>query len=399
MADQVEQVYFNPFDPEYRANPYPSYHTLRNGPPKQLNLFLPVTLVARYADVIAVLRDYETFSSERPEIPGRELTDPFRGAPTIETADPPVHTRLRRLAAKAFTPSRISGMEPRIRAIAAELLSHTVPSGEFEAITTFADPLPVRVIAEMLGVPDERQAQFKQWSDAIIASIAVVPGSPPPPGSVEASDALREFFTEEIYRRRRTPGDDLISVLVGAHDEREALNAEELLAFVILLMIAGNETTTNLIGNGLLALGRNPDQLARLRREPQLMASAVEEMIRYDSPVHSTVRVARKDTNIGGTEVAARSIVMVLLSAANHDPLQFPEPDRFDLARQPNAHVGFGEGIHFCIGAPLSRLEASIAFEMILERFPNLRLSSPEPALTYKGALSMRGVRSLPMLT
>jgi len=399
MADQVEQVYFNPFDPEYRANPYPSYHTLRNGPPKQLNLFLPVTLVARYADVIAVLRDYETFSSERPEVPGRELTDPFRGAPTIETADPPVHTRLRRLAAKAFTPSRISGMEPRIRAIAAELLSHTVPSGEFEAITTFADPLPVRVIAEMLGVPDERQAQFKQWSDAIIASIAVVPGSPPPPGSVEASDALREFFTEEIYRRRRTPGDDLISVLVGAHDEREALNAEELLAFVILLMIAGNETTTNLIGNGLLALGRNPDQLARLRREPQLMASAVEEMIRYDSPVHSTVRVARKDTNIGGTEVAARSIVMVLLSAANHDPLQFPEPDRFDLARQPNAHVGFGEGIHFCIGAPLSRLEASIAFEMILERFPNLRLSSPEPALTYKGALSMRGVSSLPMLT
>jgi len=399
MADQVEQVYFNPFDPEYRANPYPSYHTLRNGPPKQLNLFLPVTLVARYADVIAVLRDYETFSSERPEIPGRELTDPFRGAPTIETADPPVHTRLRRLAAKAFTPSRISGMEPRIRAIAAELLSHTVPGGEFEAITTFADPLPVRVIAEMLGVPDERQAQFKQWSDAIIASIAVVPGSPPPPGSVEASDALREFFTEEIYRRRRTPGDDLISVLVGAHDEREALNAEELLAFVILLMIAGNETTTNLIGNGLLALGRNPDQLARLRREPQLMASAVEEMIRYDSPVHSTVRVARKDTNIGGTEVAARSIVMVLLSAANHDPLQFPEPDRFDVARQPNAHVGFGEGIHFCIGAPLSRLEASIAFEMVLERFPNLRLSSPEPALTYKGALSMRGVRSLPMLT
>lgn len=398
MADQV-QVHFNPFDPEYRANPYPSYHALRDGSPKQLNLFLPVTLVARYADVIAVLRDYETFSSERPEVPGRELTDPFRGAPTIETADPPVHTRLRRLAAKAFTPSRISGMEGRIRAIAAELLSETAPSGEFEAIRTFADPLPVRVIAEMLGVPDDRQHQFKEWSDAIIASIAVVPGSPPPPGSVEASDALREFFTEEIFRRRRTPGDDLISVLVGAHDEREALNAEELLAFVILLLIAGNETTTNLIGNGLLALGRHPEQMARLRREPQLMASAVEEMIRYDSPVHSTVRVARKNTNIGGTEVAARSIVMVLLSAANRDPLQFEEPDRFDIARQLNAHVGFGEGIHFCIGAPLSRLEASIAFEMVLERFPKLRLSSPEPTLTYKGALSMRGVSSLPMLT
>jgi cytochrome P450 len=398
MADQVK-LYFNPFDPEYRANPYPSYHALRDGPPKQLNLFLPVTLIARYADVIAVLREYETFSSERPEVPGRELTDPFRGAPTIETADPPVHSRLRRLAAKAFTPSRIRGMEPRIRAIAAELLSHTPSGSAFEAITDFADPLPVRVIAEMLGVPDERQTQFKKWSDAIIASIAVVPGSPPPPGSIEASDALREFFTEEIYRRRRAPGDDLISVLVGALDEREALNAEELLAFVILLMIAGNETTTNLIGNGLLALVRNPDQLARLRREPQLMASAVEEMIRYDSPVHSTVRVARRDTNIGGTDVAARSIVMVLLSAANRDPLQFSEPDRFDIARQPNAHVGFGEGIHFCIGAPLSRLEASIAFEMVLERFPSLRLSNPEPALTYKGALSMRGVSSLPMLT
>ena len=289
-------------------------------------------------------------------------------------------------------------MERRIRAIAAELLSQTPMTGEFEAIRAFADPLPVRVIAEMLGVPDDRQHQFKEWSDAIIAAIAVLPGSPPPPGSVEASDALREFFTEEIFRRRRTPGDDLISVLVGAHDEREALNAEELLAFVILLLIAGNETTTNLIGNGLLALGRHPDQMARLRRDPQLMASAVEEIIRYDSPVHSTVRVARRDTNIGGTNVAARSIVMVLLSAANHDPLQFDEPDRFDIARQPNAHVGFGEGIHFCIGAPLSRLEASIAFEMVLERFPGLRLSDPEPPLTYKGALSMRGVTSLPML-
>ncbi len=399
MADHVEQVYFNPFDPEYRANPYPSYKPLRDGPPKQLNLFLPVTLVARYADVMAVLRNYECFSSERPEVPGRELTDPFRGAPTIETADPPVHTRLRRLASKAFTPARIRAMEPRIRAIAAELLGQTRVSAEFEAITTFADPLPVRVIAEMLGVPDERQHQFKQWSDAIIASIAVMPGTPPPPGSVEASDALREFFTEEIFRRRRTPGDDLISVLVGAHDELEALNAEELLAFVILLMIAGNETTTNLIGNGLLALGRHPDQMTRLRRQPQLMAAAVEEMIRYDSPVHSTVRVARKDTNIGGTDVTARSIVMVLLAAANRDPLQFDEPDRFDIARQPNAHLGFGEGIHFCIGAPLSRLEASIAFEMVLERFPRLRLSSPEPALTYKGALSMRGVTSLPMQT
>jgi cytochrome P450 len=395
----AEQVYFNPFDPEYRANPYPSYRLLRDGPPRQLNLFLPVTLVARYADVMAVLRDYESFSSERPEVPGRELTDPFRGAPTIETADPPVHTRLRRLASKAFTPARIRGMEPRIRAVAAELLQRTAPGGEFEAITSFADPLPVRIIAEMLGVPDDRQHQFKQWSDAIIASIAVMPGSPPPPGSVEASEALREFFREELFRRRSAPGDDLVSVLVGAHDEREALNAEELLAFVILLLIAGNETTTNLIGNGLLALGRYPDQMSLLRREPLLMASAVEEMIRYDSPVHSTVRVARKDTNIGGTEVAAKSIVMVLLSAANRDPSQFAEPDRFDIARQPNAHTGFGEGIHFCIGAPLSRLEASIAFEMVLERFPRLRLSNPEPALTYKGALSMRGVTSLPMLT
>jgi cytochrome P450 len=399
MADQVEQVYFNPFDPEYRANPYPSYKLLRDGPPKQLNLFLPVTLVARYADVIAILRDYETFSSERPEVPGRELTDPFRGAPTIETADPPVHTRLRRLASKAFTPARIRDMEPRIRAVAAELLSRTQPGAEFEAITSFADPLPVRIIAEMLGVPDNRQHQFKEWSDAIIASIAVMPGSPPPPGSVEASDALREFFTEEIYRRRQTPGDDLVSVLVGAHDDREALSAEELLAFVILLLIAGNETTTNLIGNGLLALGRHPEQMALLRREPHLMASAVEEIIRYDSPVHSTVRVARKDTNLAGTAVAAHSIVMVLLSAANRDPLQFEEPDRFDIARQPNAHVGFGEGIHFCIGAPLSRLEASIAFELALARFPQLRLASPEPPLTYKGALSMRGVTSLPMLT
>jgi cytochrome P450 len=399
MSEQAGQFYFNPFDPAFRANPYPSYAALRDGPPKQLNLFLPITLVARYADALPVLRDHETFSNVRPNIPGRDLIDPFRGAPTIITSDPPVQTRLRRLVSRAFTPARIRAMEPRIRAITDELLEGSGADGNFEVVETLANPLPVRVIAEMLGIPRERQNQFKHWSDAIIASLAVLPGTPLPQDSIDAANDLREFFSEEIETRRRAPGTDLVSALLAAHDERGALSSDELLAFVILLLIAGNETTTNLIGNGLLTLGRHRDQMAWLRSRPELIATAIEEMIRFESPVHSIVRVALKDTNIGGTDVAANGIVMVLLAAANRDPLQFPNPETFDIARSPNEHLGFGEGIHFCIGAPLGRLEASIAIGAVLKRFPKLRLSDPEAPLTYKGALSMRGVSSLPMLT
>lgn len=399
MSEQTAPFYFNPFDPAFRANPYPSYAALRDGPPKQLQLFLPITLVARYADALEVLRDHATFSNVRPNVPGRELIDPFRGAATIITSDPPVQTRLRRLISRAFTPARIREMEPRIREITAELLEGAGQDGNFEVVETLANPLPVRVIAEMLGVPRERQKQFKHWSDAIIASLAVLPGTPLPQESIDAANDLRAFFSEEIANRRRTPGSDLISALLAAHDERGALSSDELLAFVILLLIAGNETTTNLIGNGLLTLGRHRDQMAQLRSRPELIAPAIEEMIRYESPVHSIVRVATRETSIGGTGIGANGIVMVLLAAANRDPLQFPNPDTFDIARTPNDHLGFGEGIHYCIGAPLGRLEAAIAIGAVLEEFPNLRLSDPEPPLIYKGALSMRGVASLPMLT
>ena len=208
---------------------------------------------------------------------------------------------------------------------------------------------------------------------------------------------LRAYFAAEIEKRRAAPSDDLVAALVAARDEAGALSEAELLAFVVLLLLAGNETTTNLIGNGMLALLRHPDQFERLRHDPELIPAAIEEMLRFDPPVQMTVRMAEQDTAIGGTDVARNSMVFVLLAAANRDPRQFPNPERFDVGRTPNDHVAFGEGIHFCLGAPLARLEGVIAIGSVIERFPKLRLSDPEAKLAYRGSLALRGLESLPL--
>jgi cytochrome P450 len=221
---------------------------------------------------------------------------------------------------------------------------------------------------------------------------------PVEPALREAVTALREYFTREIDRRRAEPGADLISALVAARDTAEALSTDELLAFVVLLLIAGNETTTNLIGNGLLALARNPAEYQRLRRDPALIPSAVEEMLRYDSPVQTLMRFATQDSDVGGTRIETGGMVAVLFGAANRDPAQFPEPERFDVARKPNDHVAFGEGIHFCIGAPLARLEARIVFEAIVERFATIALADPSRPLFYRGSFVTRGLRELPLV-
>jgi cytochrome P450 len=360
---------------------------------------MPTTLVARYEHVTSVLRDHSTFSTRRPEIPLRERVDPF-GAPTILTSDPPVHSRLRKLVSKAFTPRRVAELEPRVRAITNELLDRVSSAGGFDAMVDLANRLPVIVIAEMLGVSTDDHEQFKRWSNDLISSFAAspVPGMASPEGT-KARDALRAYLAREIEKRRVTPGDDLISALVTARDEEEALSEGELLAFVVLLLLAGNETTTNLIGNGLLALCRNPDQMDRLRRQPDLTSSAIEEMLRYDPPVQMTVRTAEQDANVGGTNVAANSLLFVLLAAANRDPTEFPQPEKFDVTRKPNEHVGFGDGIHFCIGAPLARLEGKIAIGAVLERFPGLRIADPSAKLAYRGSLALRGLRELLLRT
>ncbi len=387
--------YFNPFDPDFRANPYPHFPALLDGPPRQLKLFMPTTIIARYADVIAVLHDHERFTVRRPEIPYRERIDPFGGAPTILTADPPVHSRLRKLVSKAFTPRRVRELEPRVREITNELLSHTAGSSELEAMAALANPLPVIVIAELLGVSASDHAQFKQWSNDMISSFGQDMAAGPSPAGLAAKDALRRYLAEAIKQRSANPADDLISALITARDESDALSENELLAFVVLLLLAGNETTTNLIGNGLLALCRHPEQQDRLRANRELIPKAIEEMLRYDPPVQMTVRMPTAATNVGGTDIPENSLTFILLAAANRDPAHFPSPEKFDVARDPNEHVSFGEGIHFCLGAPLARLEGAIAIESMLEKFPRLQLANPDAKLEYRGSMALRGLSEL----
>jgi len=391
-----QDFYFNPFDADFRANPYPHYPALLAGPPRQLNLFMPTTLIARYDDVVAVLHDHERFTVRRPEMPFRQRIDPFGGAPTILTADPPVHSRLRKLVSKAFTPRRVRELEPRVREITSDLLSRATDSSEFEAMAALANPLPVIVIAELLGVSAGDHAQFKQWSNDMISSFGqenIVNG--PSEAGIAARNELRRYLADAIKQRSANPGDDLISALVAAREESDALSEDELLAFVVLLLLAGNETTTNLIGNGLLALCRNPDQQNRLRENRDLIPKAIEEMLRYDPPVQMTVRIATASTNVGGTDIAEGSLSFILLAAANRDEVRFPKAGTFDIARDPNEHVSFGEGIHFCLGAPLARLEGAIAIEQMLDKFPRLQLADQQAKLEYRGSMALRGLSEL----
>jgi cytochrome P450 len=398
MNQAAENIYFNPWDPAFRANPYPHYKPLLAGPPRVLDLFGPVGMITRYADVTAVLRDHARFSSERPPNPD-DIADqgPFAGARTMLFSDPPMHTRLRRLVSRDFTPRRIREMEPRIRAIAGELVEAAARKGELEVMTGVANPLPVMVIAEMLGIPPEHYEKFKHWSDVVVSGDNTLPGTPLPDEFHAATRALRNYFAEEIEERRKNPSTDLVSALVAAHDDAEAMNADELLAFVLLLLLAGNETTTNLIGNGMLALGRNPGQMELLRKSPELMPRAVEEILRYDGPVQSTIRFTKEDTKLGGVVLPANLGCFTILAAANRDPAQFEDPDRFDIMREPRDHVALGEGIHFCIGAPLARMEGAIAIGAMLEKFPRLRIKEPGAEVTYKGSYFLRGLNSLSM--
>lgn len=395
----AEEVSFNIWDPEFRANPYPHYGALLAGPPPLVTAGpMKFALVARYADVTAGLRDHEHLSSVQPfPPPESSYQGRFKGARNMLGSDPPQHSRLRRMVSRDFTPRRIRELEPRIRQIAKELLDKVEAKGDFELMADLANVLPVTVIAEMLGVPPELHATFKHWSDTLIGGDNNVPGAPPPPEVVRVVDEIGDYFTAEIESRRANPGPDLVSALVAAHDEGDAMSAADLLSFVTLLLVAGNETTTNLIGNGTLALGRSPEQFNALKRNPAMLPRAIEEMLRYDGPVQSTVRFTNKPVQLGGTEIPAQAFALMIIAAANRDPAQFKDPEKFDITRDPNDHVAFGEGIHFCIGSALARMEATIAFEAMMARFPRLRLKDPAIKPTYKGSYFLRGLGSLPL--
>jgi cytochrome P450 len=383
---------FNPFRPEVKENPYPYYAWMRKNQPMYFNDRTGFWCVTRYADVVQALRSPQIFSSAYGI--GPEKTP---GIPMMITQDPPVHTRLRSLVNKAFTPRMVAQNEPRVQQIVDELLDAVVEKGSFDLVQDLAYPLPVIVIAEMLGVEPSRRDDFKRWSDDVIHSLA---------GSVHGHDQAQmmismqqfgEYFMPIVERRRAQRENDLITALVMAQEEREALSTGEIFNFLLLLLVAGNETTTNLIGNGALALLQNPEQAQKLRERPDLATSTVEEALRYDSPIQGFFRTTTQDAQIGGTTIPADSKVFVLYASANRDGAQFPDPDRFDIDRTPNNHVAFGLGIHFCLGAPLARLEGRLATQSVLRRMRNIRID-PSGVIDRVDNPLLRGLKHLPLL-
>ncbi len=395
---------YNPFIPEVHANPYPMYVRLREEDPVHWSALMEAWILTRYADIVAVLTD-SRFSANRRQAQNRfaqeaqkiaEEFGPFGRTQTMLTSDPPLHTRLRRLVSKAFTPRMVEGLRPRIQHIVDELLDAVRDSGRMDLIRDLAYPLPVIVIAEMLGIPPQERDQFKRWSDEIAATLG---GPFTPPEVLErarkSAIELADYFRGVIAERRREPAEDLISGLIAAEEQGQILSEDEMLATAMLLLVAGNETTTNLIGNGTLALLRNPDQLRRLQDDPSLIPAAVEELLRYDGPVQGTGRVAMEELEIDGRPVKTGQVVFCVLGSANRDPAQFENPDELDITRQPNEHIAFGDGIHSCLGAPLARAEGRIAFETLLRRFPNPRLETDNPQ--WGGSFILRGLKSLPI--
>lgn len=309
--------------------------------------------------------------------------------------DAPDHTRLRKLVNKAFTPRRIAALRGRIEEIVDELLEPVTRRGRMDVIADVAAPLPAIVIAELLGVPADDHRQFKLWASDIVAGLGEVSLRARQEKTAPAAQRLFEYLGGIIAARRKAPEDDLISAMVLAQEERDALTDTELLSTSNLLLIAGHETTTNLIGNGLLALLREPAELARLRENPERMPTAIEELLRFDGPVQATVRVTTEDLELGGERIEEGSLVMIGIGAANHDPDVFDEPDRLDLSRDPNPHLGFGFGAHFCLGAPLARLEGEIALGALIDRFPEMALETEVPR--FRANPILRGLTALPV--
>jgi cytochrome P450 len=398
-GDDMAEVQFNPMDPEFVADPYPMYRRLQADDPVHHSP-LGFWVLTRYADVIASLRDPRLIKEPIAAFVAARFgmaVPPGLGLSMLDR-DPPDHTRLRGLVSKAFTPKALERLRPDIQRIVDGLLDDVDRHGEMDLIDEFAYPLPVNVICDMLGVPVRDHERFRQWGLDIargLDAIMLPPDSEVGQRSVAGRRALAEYFRELIAARRASPRDDMLSALIAAEEAGDKLNEDELLATCILLLVAGHETTVNLIGNGTLALLRHPAELRRLRDDPGIIGTAVEELLRFDGPVQRTARIPSEDIVIGGRTIPKGEMVMPFLGAADRDAAQFPDPHRLDLTRADNRHIAFGMGIHFCLGAPLARMEGQIAINTLLRRLPKLALATDTPQ--FRQSLTLRGLQSLPV--
>ena len=385
-------------DPDFVADPYPTYHRLRSEDPVHESP-LGFWVLTRYEDVVASLRD-PRFAKEPmiAAVAARLGFDAGAVGISMLDRDPPDHTRLRGLASKAFTPRVVERLRPRVQEIVDGLLDRVERAGTMDLIEEFAYPIPVNVICEMLGVPVEDHEQFKGWSLDLargLDSIMLGPESDVVKRSGKAREGLSNYIRQLIGERRSAPRGDLLSALIATEEAGDKLSEPELVAMSILLLVAGHETTVNLIGNGMLALLRHPDQLRQLRERPDLIGSAVEELLRYDGPVQRTARTPSEDVTIGNRTIPGGAIVMPFIGAADRDPAQFRDPDRLDITRTENRHIAFGLGIHFCLGAPLARIEGQIAISTLVKRMPKLALAVERPE--HRQSLTLRGLTALPV--
>ena len=394
------------FSPTFKANPFPIYAHMRIEDPIHAHSApngATIWYITRYADVVNVLKDDEHFCKNPANARGIDAQQHHKQPSAMQRlinenmlfSDPPHHTRLRALVNQAFTPRRIAKLDERIQVICNQLIDAAVLHKQMDVIAAYALPLPVMVICELLGIPAADQAEVSDWSQAIIA-----------PGSKNLTYRQRKHnlraFTDYLQTmfaaRRIQPEDDLVTALVQAEEADDRLNEAELSSMVALLLVTGHETTVNLIGNGVLAFLQNPDQLAIVRDNPDLWATAVEELLRFDGPVEtSTTRWVRKNIQIEGHILKRGDIVRVVLSSANRDESQFSCPTKFDIQREDNKHLAFGLGIHYCLGAPLARLEGRIALPALFNRFPNLQLAEPASRLNWRSGVLFRGLKQLPV--
>ncbi len=403
-ASSAAPARFNPFLPDFIVDPHPQLHQLRTLDPVHWSSTVGVWVLTRYADVMTALHD-RRFSCmagrwdqyQRFFLRGSSTTSALAEmySKWMLQLDPPDHTRLRALVNKAFTPRVVEAMRGRIERMVDQFLDEVIPTGRMDVMTDLAFPLPILVICDLLGVPSSDYAKIKSWTQELLPSLSPAISAK---GMAHVSDVVaeyREYFRSLANERRKKPQDDMMSALLAAREQGEKLSEDELLATCILLAFAGHATTAQLTGKGVLALLQHPDQCERLRGDPSLIVNAVEEILRYETPLQLVYRTTKEQVTLDGKTIPSNQMVFVSLAAANRDPAEFPDPDRFDVGRDASKHIAFAHGIHYCVGAPLGRLETQIAINTMLRRLPGLRL---EPAgIRREPSLVLRGLTELPI--